>query len=120
MNLDRAVVVNFSVKVPQETKNIMLKLNNSTQEDQYSETSSGMVKMPTEAPEDMGCLQSDELSKERNIKQNLRQKLKSGLKCPTKISRNVDNVTKSRNLPCPIWNKISTAKEAKEFFLENG
>ena len=110
MNLDGVVIVNFSVKVPQKTENILLKLNNLAQEDHCSETSSGMVKMLTEAPEDMGCLQSDELSKKRNIKRNLRQKLKSGLKCPTKISTNVDNDTKSRNPPCLIWNKISTTK----------
>ena len=99
MNLDGVVIVNFSVKVPQETENIMLKLNNLAREDQYSETSSGMVKMLTEAPVDMGCLQSDELSKKRNMKQNL----KSGSKCPTKISTNVDNDTRSRNPPCLIW-----------------
>ena len=92
----------------------MLNLNNLDQEDQYSETSSGMVKMLTKTPKDMGCLQSDELSKKKNNKRNLRQKLKSGLK----ISTNVEIVTKLRNLSCPIWSKISTAKEAKEYFWE--
>ena len=68
MNLDKAVIVKCSVKDLQETENVVLNQNNLDQGNRYSEISSSKIRMLTETSKDIGCLQSDKLSKKKNNK----------------------------------------------------